>query len=188
MLGFILDKINMAGLILQLFWFHWDNLLNLLKKLGGNNQKTEYVYDDAGRLVEIKYFNPGDHVNPVKAVAFTYDKVGNLLTYDDGDTAGEYFYDNAYRKVSETVNYGSFIKTYDYTYLKNGTKETFTGPDGITYGYLYDANNQLSGVQIPNVGFITISEYTWNRPKSMILPGGSTKEFAYDPLMRVKSG
>ena len=151
------------------------------------NQKTEYVYDDAGRLVENKYFNPGDHVNPVKTVAFTYDKVGNLLTYDDGVTSGEYFYDNAYRKVSETVNYGYFIKTNDYTYLKNGLKEKFTGPDDITYGYLYDANNQLTGVQIPNSGFITISEYTWNRPKSMILPGGSTKTFEYDPLMRVKS-
>ena len=76
--------------------------------------------------MEIKYFNPGDHVNPVKTVAFTYDKVGNLLTYNDGVTSGEYFYDNAYRKVSETVNYGSFTKTYDYTYLKNGLKETFT--------------------------------------------------------------
>jgi len=137
--------------------------------------------------VEIKYFNPDDHVNPVKTVVFTYDKVGNLLTYDDGVTSGEYFYDNAYRKVSETLNYGSFIKTYDYTYLKNGLKETFTGPDNITYGYLYDANNQLTGVQIPNSGFITISEYTWNRPKSMMLPGGSTKQFEYDPLMRVKS-
>jgi len=71
--------------------------------------------------------------------------------------------------------------------LKNGLKETFTGPDNFTYGYLYDTNNQLTGVQIPNSGFITISEYTWNRPKSMMLPGGSTKEFAYDPLMRVKS-
>ena len=116
--------------------------------------------------MEIRYFNATDHVNPVKTVSFTYDKVGNLLTYDDGVTSGEYFYDNAYRKVSETVNYGSFTKTYDYTYLKNGLKETFTGPDS---------------------GFITISEYTWNRPKSMILPGGSTKQFEYDPLMRVKS-
>ena len=61
--------------------------------------------------MEIRHFNPGDHVNPVKIVVFTYDKVGNLLTYDDGVTSGEYFYDNAYRKVSKTVNYGAFTKT-----------------------------------------------------------------------------
>ena len=167
--------------------YQYDQTGNLTQKIDAKNQKTEYVYNDAGRLVEIKYFNPTDHVNPVKAVAFTYNKVGNLLTYDDGVTSGEYFYDNAYRKVSETVNYGAFIKTYDYTYLKNGLKETFSSPDGITYGYLYDSNNQLTGVQIPNSGFITISEYTWNRPKSMMLPGGSTRQFEYDPLMRVKS-
>ena len=163
--------------------YDYDNAGNLVEKIDAKNQRTEYSYDDAGRLVEIKYFNPGDHVNPVKAVAFTYDKVGNLLTYDDGVTSGEYFYDNAYRKLSETVNYGSFLKTHDYTYLKNGLKGTFTGPDGITYGYLYDANNQLTGVQIPNVGFITISEYTWNRPKSMMLPGGSTKQFGLRDIL-----
>ncbi|MCK4542700.1 MAG: RHS domain-containing protein [Spirochaetales bacterium] len=167
--------------------YQYDQAGNLTQKIDAKNQKTEYSYDDAGRLVEIKYFNPGDHVNPVKTVVFTYDKIGNLLTYDDGITSATYSYDNAYRKVSETVNYGSFIKTNDYTYYANGMKKIFTGPDGITYGYLYDNANQLTGVQIPNSGFITIGEYTWNRPKSMILPGGSTKQFEYDPLMRVKS-
>ena len=71
-------------------------------------------------------------------------------------------------------------------YLKNGLKETYTGSDDITYGYLYDANNQLTGVQVPNLGFITINEYSWNRPASMTLPGGTTKNFSYDPLMRIK--
>ena len=56
----------------------------------------------------------------------------------------------------------------------------------MTYGYLYGSNNELTGVQIPNVGFITIGEYNWNRPASMTLPGGSTKTFEYDPLMRIK--
>ena len=39
---------------------------------------------------------------------------------------------------------------------------------------------------MPDEGFITVNEYTWNRPVSMTYPGGSTKEFSYDPLMRVK--
>ena len=34
---------------------------------------------------------------------------------------------------------------------------------------------------------MTISEYTWNRPKTVSLPGGTTKEFTYDPLMRIES-
>ena len=97
-----------------------------------------------------------------------------------------YGYDDLYRKISESVNYGAFAKTNTYTYLKNGLKETYTGSDGITYGYLNDSNNQLTGVQVPNLGFITINEYNWNRPASMTLPGGTTKNFSYDPLMRIK--
>ncbi len=147
--------------------YQYDGAGNLIWKVDAKNQKTEYVYDDAGRLEDIRYFNFGDHVNPVKTVVFTYDNVGNLTGYNDGVTSGQYGYDNVYRKVSETVNYGSFVKTNAYTYYKNGTKQTFTGPDGIAYGYLYDNNNQLTGVQIPNMGFITIGEYKCNRPASM---------------------
>ena len=118
---------------------------------------------------------------------FTYDKVGNLKTYDDATTTGSYDYDLNYRKTSETVDYGTFQLTNGYTYYKNGLKKTFTGPDSNTYEYDYDANNQLASVQIPNFGFITVNEYNWNRPAAMTLPGGSTREFTYDPLMRVES-
>ncbi len=41
-------------------------------------------------------------------------------------------------------------------------------------------------MQIPNAGFITIGDYTWNRPAAMTLPGGTTKTFTYDPLMRIQ--
>ena len=66
-------------------------------------------------------------------------------------------------------------------------KKTFTGPDGVTYTYTYDDANQLAGVEIPGQGTITYSSYTWNRPEEVILPGGSRRQYVYDPLMRVKS-
>ncbi len=166
--------------------YQYDGVGNLIQKIDAKNQKTEYQYDDAGRLVEIRYFDPVDPVNPVKVVSFTYDNVGNLTTYDDAATSATYGYDDAYRKVSESVNYGAFQLSNAYTYHKNGTKKSFAGPDGIVYGYSYDANNQLTGVEIPGKGFITYTSYTWNRPASVTLPGGSTKDYVYDPLMRVK--
>ena len=49
------------------------------------------------------------------------------------------------RKLSETVDYEPFELSYSYTYYKNGLKKTFTGPDGVTYEYTYDDNNQISG-------------------------------------------
>jgi len=91
-----------------------------------------------------------------------------------------------YRKISEAVDYGSFSKSYSYTYYDNGLKKTFTGPDGIIYTYTYDANNQLTGVQILGQGTITYTAYDWNRPLDIVLPGGSTKGYQYDPLMRIK--
>ncbi len=166
--------------------YTYDAAGNVIQKIDAKNQKTAYGYDDAGRLEEIRCFNPEDHVNPVKTVIFTYDKVGNLQSYDDSVTSAQYEYDDLYRKISDTVDYGTFSLSNTYTYNKNGTKKTFTGPDNVTYGYLYDNNNQFAGVQIPNIGFITVNAYHWNRPANMTLPGGSTKEYEYDPLMRVK--
>jgi len=56
----------------------------------------------------------------------------------------------------------------------------------VTYQYQYDTGGRLAGVQIPDVGFVTIGEYTWNRPTRVTLPGGTVREYEYDPLMRVK--
>jgi len=167
--------------------YQYDGAGNVVQKIDPKNQKTEYTYDDAGRMMEIRYYTSDDHTTPVKTVVFTYDKVGNLMGYDDGITSATYGYDNAYRKTSEIVNYGPFQKTYSYTYYNNGMKKTFTDPNGTTYTYTYDTNNQLTGIQIPGTGSITYPSYTWNRPASMTLPGGSTKEYTYGPLMRVNS-
>ena len=172
--------------LLQETAYSYDGAGNLVEKIDAKNQKTTYGYDDTGKLVEINYFAVSTDTVPAKTVAFTYDAIGNLTGYDDGTTTGTYGYDALSQKISESVNYGPFTKTNAYTYLKNGLKQTFTGPDGIYYGYLYDQNNQLTGVQVPNLGFITINDYTWNRPASMTLPGGTTREFDYDPLMRIK--
>ena len=54
------------------------------------------------------------------------------------------------------------------------------------FGYLFDPNNQLTGIRIADAGFVSIGDYNWMRPSAMTLPGGSTKTFDYDPLMRVK--
>jgi RHS repeat-associated protein len=167
--------------------YEYDRAGNLTKKIDAKDQKTEYKYDDAGRLVEIRYFESSDYINPVKSVTFTYDRVGNLTGYNDGITSAIYMYDDLYRKLSETLNYGSFELGYSYTYNRNGLKQTFTNPDGLTYEYTYDDDNQLVGVQIPEVGYITHSAYKWNRPEEVLFPGGSRRQYDYDPLMRVKS-
>jgi RHS repeat-associated protein len=66
-------------------------------------------------------------------------------------------------------------------------KKTFTGPDGTTINYTYDENNRISGIAIPGQGQITYNTYQWNSPTRITLPGGSTTDYIYDPLMQVKS-
>ncbi|MFZ0725147.1 MAG: fibronectin type III domain-containing protein, partial [Desulfobacterales bacterium] len=167
--------------------YAYDAAGNLVLKIDAKNQKITYEYDDAGRLIEIRYYTATSDTAPVKTVTLTYDQTGNLTGYDDATTSAAYSYDDLNRKTGETVDYGPFLLSNAYTYHNNGLKETFTGPDGVTYRYTYDAANQLTGVEIPGQGTITYSSYTWNRPDEVVLPGGSRRTYGYDPLMRVKS-
>ena len=165
--------------------YAYDGAGNLISKTDAKGQITKYEYDGAGKLTRAMYFAAENNTEPVKTVTFTYDRVGNILSYDDGITSGQYTYDKAYRKVSETVDYGPFQKEISYAYYKNGMKKSFTGPDNITYEYAYDAANLLKEIKIPGQGSITYSSYKWNRPGLVTLPGGTTREYDYDPLMRV---
>ena len=164
--------------------YAYDAAGNLIRKTDAGGQVTEYEYNHAGKVTQVRYFSATDQATPVKTVSYTYDAVGNLLSYGDGTTSGQYVYDAMNRKVSETVDYGSFSLSYSYT--PNGMKESFTGPDGIRYEYTYDAGGRLKGIEVPGKGFITYNEYRWNRPATMSLPGGTVKEYTYDPLMRYR--
>ncbi len=170
----------------QATMYQYDATGNLTRKIDGKNQKTEYEYDDAGRLMKTKYFASATDTTPVKTVDITYDKAGNLKTYNDGTTSAEYTYDNAYRRLVETVNYGTFALTYSYSYYKNGQKKSLTMPGGMTYDYTYDSNNQLSVISIPGQGYMTYNKYKWTMPETMTLPGGTKRDTTYTPLMQLK--
>ncbi len=57
----------------------------------------------------------------------------------------------------------------------------------LGYEYTYGDNNELREVQIPDLGTITVAEYQWNRPETVIYPGGGRRESEYDGLMRLKN-
>jgi len=165
--------------------YTYDANGRLASKVDPKNQKIGYEYDDAGRMIYTRYYADAADTTPIKTVTLTYDKLGNLKTYDDTETSGSYDYDALRRKTSETVDYGPFTLSQQYDHFANGLKKSYTGPDSITYSYSYDSNNQLAAIEIPGQGFVTISEYTWNRPAAITLPGGISKSYTYDPLMRL---
>jgi RHS repeat-associated protein len=180
----LLKLIRPMGEITQ---YEYDAADNHTVLLDAKGQKIVYQYDALNRLTQANYYAANAHNTPVKTVTFTYDVTDNLLSYDDGTTSATYTYDALQRKLSESVNYGSFSLSYAYEYEANGLKKSFTGPDEVKIVYEYDSNNRFSAIEIPNVGRVTYNTYQWNSPTKITLPGGSQVDFSYDPLMRLKS-
>ena len=164
--------------------YEYDASGNRKATVDAKGQRLEYIYDEMDRLTQVRHFAAGDHVTPVKTIDFTYDDLGNLKTYDDGTTSAVYAYDDLQRKIMETVDYGAFSLSFSYTYFDNGLKKSFTGPDGVTLTYTYDANNRLIGIDIPGQGQVTRGNFQWNSPTAITQPGGTTRTLSYDALMQ----
>ena len=133
---------------------------------------------------------------------FEYDKRGNLKKeIDPLGYATTYTYDGANNLISKTDANGKQI-TYTYDALNrliqktypDGTTETFTyDPKGniltaanvsIGYTFAYDAANRITTVT-DSTGKAINYEYDANgNRKKMILPGGNTTTYTYDPANR----
>ncbi|PIV29754.1 MAG: hypothetical protein COS35_10455 [Zetaproteobacteria bacterium CG02_land_8_20_14_3_00_50_9] len=163
--------------------FAYDMLGRLTGKTDALNHTISYDYSPSGRLLAIHY--PAANGIPAKDVSFSYDANGNRTAYNDGTTSGAYTYDTNNQKLTDAVNYGAFTLSSSYAYDKTGRKTSFTGPDGATITYAYDTGNLLKSINIPGQGLIDYYSYNWVAPSKVILPGGSTKNYAYDGLLRV---
>ena len=171
--------------------YEYDAVGNRTAVNDAKGQKITYEFDKFGLLEWARYYTATNYTTAVKTVQFTYYANGNLESYDDEQTSATYTYDGLNRKTGETIDYPTFDKSFAYTY-RNDWQTQFTGPDGATLTYDYDAAYRLSTVSIPgSVTFapdpIRYSDYQWNSPEKITLPGGSTRNLTYDPLMRVKT-
>ena len=105
-------------------------------------------HDDDGRLITQKETLRRDGADSLaKTTTFGYDADDNLLGWSDGRYSATLTYDDAGRLASETLNYGSFSKSRSYTYYPNNQVKTYTGPDGVTISYSYDAQGQLERLE-----------------------------------------
>ena len=151
-------------------------------------QITTYSYDDANQLTGTNfYINATALTNntPNKTITFTYNDLGQLTGYADGATSGTYTYDLIGQLTNVSVDYGPFIKNHSYTYDSGGRKTTYTNPEGVTYTYQYNKNNDFLGLAIPGEGQITVNTYQWLSPVKLTYPGGVTLEDDRDGLLRL---
>jgi len=170
----------------QVLAFSYDPAGRLSAYIDAKDQKTQYLYDDAGRLETIHNYTSTTSTTPAKTVNFDHDEVNLLSGYNDGTTSAIYTYDALNRKISETVNFGPFSKSFSYTYTDNGRKQSFTAPDSAVHTFSYNASNRLSAIQIPGLGAITLDSFEWQQPKTVSFPGGVSGEFSYDGLQRMQ--
>ena len=167
--------------------YKYDATGNLSEKTDPRGIRSVHKYDSNAKLLTTEYYSGPEKNTPVKTVKFTYDSHGNMAAYHDGTTSAKYTYDKLKRKTSETINYGKFSLTYRYEYFKNGLKKSYTSPEGQKYAYTYDNANRLKSVAIPGQGVMSWNSYNWNLPTQITLPGGTTRNISYDPLMRIKT-
>lgn len=143
--------------------YNQDYAFELIESNPWNLSGTqEYTYDDAGRIIKIKYM---DGTNVRSIVDLTYDANGNVINEHIKQNSGEiditYEYDEHNRlvKIEHPYSIGSStIVTYTYTYDANGNmvkeekvqhsyQERFDA-DIVNYKYIreftYDANGSIT--------------------------------------------
>lgn len=151
------------------YTYYPNGLLKTVKD--AKNQTTNYTYDKGSRLTEIAFQDGTKYT-------FGYDSTDNMTSYATPDVTATIAYDALKRKTSETITIGGFTKSYSCTYDTRGNKASFTTPEGTTYSYTYNMNNQPTQITT-SAGNITLA-YQWNRQTKTTLPNGITTEYAYN--------
>lgn len=167
--------------------YSYDANGNLSTEITPNGEQVTYTYNDANELTQMQFFAAASEAVPTETVTFGYNAMGQITSYDDGETSGSYTYDELGQLLTATSDYGPFAKSISYTYDAAGNIATYTNPENVTYAYSYDANGQVMNVDIPGVGGVSFTSYKWNQPTQINLPGGSVIQRQYDGLQRMKS-
>jgi RHS repeat-associated protein len=148
--------------------------------ISANGSKVTYEHDADGRLTSRSEY--GTNGTLLKTTRYSYDEEDNLVGWSDGTFSSVLAYDDAERLIKESINYGSFVSGYSYSYYPNNQVKTFTGPDGVTVTYSYDAVGQLERVSIPDEGDISVTDWQWAARKTVLLPGGVEQRLTHDGL------
>ncbi len=169
----------------QIEVYTYDPNGNVATKTDAKNQQVIYTHDDSNRNTKVEYHTVSGMLD--KTVIYNYNERNTMVGYNDGVSQGVITYDDAQQKLTETIQYDGQSFSHGYTYHPDGSKATFTGLDGITYGYFYNDLGMLSQVVIPNEGNITYENYNWYQPQTINYPGGVVRTNEYDGLQRLKS-
>ncbi len=162
--------------------YEYDLIGRIIARVDANSKKTKYNYDELDRLIDVNYPDG-------TAVAFIYDKNGNLTGMTDPTGTTTYTYDPLDRITSSTDSFGKQVQ-YGYDIVGNRTSTTYpadsTNPSH-TVTYTYDKANRLDKI-------IDWEGRTWDytvdetgRITQLVYPNGVKKIMNYDVAGRLSS-
>lgn len=180
----------------------YDRRDRLVKETNAVGQSTSYRYDDAGRLQELLRpngvrltfeFDAGGRLKTRKSFradgsleltdSFSWDDGNRLTGWNTNNASSVSSFDEAGRLLTQTVTVDGVQLKRTYSYYANGQVQTYAGPDGVTLGYVYDGNGELSRVDIPGEGSMSVAERKWTEASKVVLPGGTVQEITRDGLL-----
>ena len=179
--------------VMESYAYSYDKNSNIVEKTQVNNypQKDEekvnetkhYTYDTLGRLVKTV---TTDHrkEDSKQTVTYTYDKVGNRLAEDKGDTKTTYDYNGLDQvKTSTTWKDGTVQENKQYVYDKNGNEIGQTnGTTGEILYRTYDAENRLTEVSVNKDGknaVVQQNRYNGDGQRIQRVEGDQTTNYYY---------
>ena len=179
--------------VMESYAYSYDKNSNIVEKTQVNNypQKDEekvnetkhYTYDSLGRLVKTV---TTDHRkdDSKQTVTYTYDKVGNRLAEDKGDTKTTYDYNGLDQvKTSTTWKDGTVQENKQYVYDKNGNEIGQTnGKTGEILYRTYDAENRLTEVSVNKDGknaVVQQNRYNGDGQRIQRVEGDQTTNYYY---------
>lgn len=138
-----------------------------------NNQYSKYMWDEAGRLVEIVNVNMGT------STKFAYDDDNNLIRRVDANGhAYTYTYDQNGNRLSATDPLGNTeYYTYESTY-NNVT--SYTDRMGHYYNYQYDSHGDLLQMNGPLNYSLSMTYNQYGQPVTVTDANGNTSHYGYD--------
>ncbi|GAL03665.1 wall-associated protein precursor [Photobacterium aphoticum] len=180
------------------FWtWQYDGNGNVTRITDSNQSALDFVYDDANRLRQERWYThpQSSSLSAATTLSYQYDNAGQLMGWHcqsgKKKTAGIFTRDTLGRITAESVDFGPFTKRYQYAYTPEGLLQSLTMPDGRVFDYEYDAQHRLIRVRIPGEGSITVRDYVgkdaargdFALPREEMLPGGIVRHTHYGKAM-----
>jgi len=169
----------------------YDAAGNLSQVITPDGRISRYQYDAANRLVQARHFSNAGQAETDRAertTTYRYSALNRLQSYEDEDSQALYEHDALGRVIRLTVTYKTaspvFSKSIAYNYDANGRKVSYSTPEQQTYSYRYSAHGPLDGLSIPGEGSISWQNFNWQKPRTVLYPGGNALRSVHDGLLR----